>query len=77
MPIKRPQLANNEIYHIVMRGTDGRVIYPEREDYLHFLHDLYEFNDENAVSWEFRKVERKFEQTIPRTVLGIVSSRNS
>ena len=33
MPTKRPQLANDEIYHIVMRGVDGRVIFPQEEDF--------------------------------------------
>lgn len=55
MSIKRPQLANDEIYHIVMRGVDGRIIFLEETDYLHFLHDLYEFNDEDVVSSEFRR----------------------
>lgn len=68
MPTKRPQLVNDEIYHIVMRGVDGRIIFPDEEDYLHFLRDLYEFNDENAVSWEFRHVKNS--PNSPRTVLG-------
>jgi putative transposase len=58
MPTKRPQLVNDEIYHVVMRGVDGKIIFPEETDRLHFLHDLYEFNNECAVSWEFRGLRR-------------------
>jgi len=48
-----------------MRGVEKRVIFPEKEDYFRFIHDLFEFNDENAVGDAFRK-------NIPRTVLGKV-----
>ena len=70
MPTQRPQLANGEIYHIVTRGVDGRIIFPEETDRLHFLHDLYEFNDEDAVSWEFRASREKGDNTA-RTVLAV------
>lgn len=39
----------NEIYHIVNRGVDGRNIYLDEEDYFRFIHDLFEFNDENPA----------------------------
>jgi len=65
MPIKRPQLVNDEIYHVVMRGVDGRIIFPEETDYLHFLHDLYEFNDEDIVSREFRYNVKNLSGTLP------------
>ena len=55
MPIKRPILANSEIYHIVMRGTEGRVIFLEDADRVRFIHDLFEFNDEDAATSTFRK----------------------
>lgn len=63
MPVKRPQLANEEIYHIVMRGVDGRVIFPQEEDSFHFLHDLYEFNNEDSTSWEFKTIN--YSRTVP------------
>jgi len=65
MPVKRPQLVNGEIYHIVMRGVDGRIIFPQEEDYLHFLHDLYEFNDEDVVISEFRHAIKNSTGTLP------------
>jgi len=68
MPIKRPPLVTGEIYHIVMRGVEKRIIFPQEEDYFRFIHDLFEFNDENAVGDAFRK-------NIPRTVLGKVGTK--
>ena len=38
-----------EIYHILNRGVDKRKIFLDKEDYLRFIHDLYEFNDEEPA----------------------------
>jgi putative transposase len=38
-----------EIYHILNRGVDKRNIFLDEEDYIRFIHDLYEFNDEEPV----------------------------
>ena len=54
MPSKRPQLANNEIYHVVIRGVDGRDIFSGDSDYYRAIHDLFEFNDSNPTRWEHR-----------------------
>lgn len=40
---------NNSFYHIYNRGVDSRIIYNEEPDYVRFIHDLYEFNDEKAA----------------------------
>ena len=37
------------IYHIYNRGTDKRKIFLDNKDYLRFIHDLFEFNNENNV----------------------------
>lgn len=36
----------NEIYHIYNRGVEKRKIFLNEEDYLRFIHNLFEFNDE-------------------------------
>jgi putative transposase len=41
--------TNNEIYHIINRGTDKRKIFLDDKDYLRFIHDLFEFNDEKPA----------------------------
>jgi putative transposase len=38
-----------EIYHVLNRGVDKRKIFLDEEDYLRFIHDLYEFNDEEPA----------------------------
>lgn len=38
-----------EIYHILSRGVDKRKIFLEEEDYLRFVHDLFEFNNQEAA----------------------------
>lgn len=48
--MKRPPLLNNYIYHIYNRGVEKRAIFRDEHDYLCFVHDLYEFNDENYAS---------------------------
>lgn len=35
-----------EIYHALNRGVDKRKIFLDKHDYLRFIHNLYEFNDE-------------------------------
>lgn len=38
-----------QIYHVLDRGVDKRTIFLDDKDYLRFIHDLFEFNDENNV----------------------------
>jgi len=38
-----------EIYHALSRGVDKRKIFMDDHDYLRFVHDLFEFNDEEKV----------------------------
>jgi len=49
MPIYRPQLETGEIYHIFNRGVEKRKIFADKKDYFRFIHDLWEFNDQNAA----------------------------
>lgn len=36
-----------ELYHVLNRGVDKREIFLEDGDYFRFIHDLFEFNDED------------------------------
>lgn len=47
--MKKPTFVENEIYHIFNRGVEKRQIFLDDRDYLRFIHDLFEFNDENSV----------------------------
>jgi len=45
--MQKPQLVENEIYHIYNRGVEKRDVFQNDKDYFRFIHDLFEFNDEN------------------------------
>jgi putative transposase len=47
--MKRPPLENNEIYHIVLKGTNESLIFLDKEDYYRGIFSLFEFNDEQGV----------------------------
>jgi putative transposase len=49
-----------EIYHVLNRGVDKRIIFNEKKDYMRFIHNLYELNDEESVPLNFYK----FRQTL-------------
>ncbi len=42
-----------EIYHILNRGIDKRPIFLDKQDYFRFVHDLFEFNDQDIVNTTF------------------------
>lgn len=58
MPIKRPQLVNNEIYHIVLRGVGDSTIFQNINDYYRGIFSLYEFNDSTHVHIRDRRRDR-------------------
>lgn len=61
MPVKRPQFANGEIYHIILRGTAGQNTFLEKRDYLRYFFSLYLFNNKEVVpnaSFGIRKYYR-------------------
>ena len=45
----RRNLVTGEIFHILNRGVDKRDIFLDDQDYIRFIHDLFEFNDVEAV----------------------------
>lgn len=58
MATPKREIESDRIYHIINRGVENRVIFLSDKDYLRFVHDLYEFNDENKsynVGYFFNK----------------------
>lgn len=49
MPTKRPQLVNDEIYHIILRAVGDDVIFKDENDYFRGIFSLYEFNNSSHV----------------------------
>ncbi|MBN2197630.1 transposase [Candidatus Wolfebacteria bacterium] len=47
--MNKDKIIAGKIYHILNRGTDKRKIFLDEKDYLRFIHDLFEFNDENQA----------------------------
>lgn len=47
--MQKPEWAAGQIYHVYNRGVEKRTIFQDNSDYFRFLHDLFEFNDEQNV----------------------------
>ena len=45
----KPSFVENQIYHIYNRGVEKRKIFLDDHDYLRFIHDLFEFNNQDSV----------------------------
>ena len=48
----------SEIYHVLNRGVDKRKIFLDKQDYLKFIHNLFELNNQEIVYYTFYKFER-------------------
>jgi putative transposase len=51
------------IYHVLSRGVDKRKIFLDDEDHFRFIHDLFEFNDEQPLtnnSYNFNVIARRY-----------------
>ncbi len=59
MPIKRPQLVNNEIYHVVTRGVGDSLIFKDKDDHYRGIFSLYEFNTIEPVEIRRRREHRQ------------------
>lgn len=62
--MQKPRFVNNQIYHIYNRGVEKRKVFLNDRDYFRFIHDLFEFNDENPVfntayyfNYKFKEIE--------------------
>jgi len=47
--MQKPKFVNNEVYHVYNRGVEKRNIFTHNSDYLRFIHDLFEFNDNQSA----------------------------
>ena len=47
--MKKPVFIENQIYHIFNRGVEKRNVFSKTKDYLRFIHNLFEFNNEYPV----------------------------
>jgi len=63
MPIKRPQIVNGEIYHIIIRGVGDSLIFTDTADYYRGIFSLYEFNNNKPVVIKEKRGERRAKLT--------------
>ncbi|MFA6376869.1 MAG: transposase [Candidatus Paceibacterota bacterium] len=59
MPIRKTEFIDGEIYHIIMRGVDGRQIFMDDENRWRGIFGLYEFNNRSAVTIREQRSKRK------------------
>lgn len=53
--MRKFSFTNGKFYHIYNRGIEKRKIFLEDGDYLRFIHYLYELNDKDGLSCNFRR----------------------
>ena len=59
MPYRKQQFADNEIYHIILRGIDNNLIFKDIDDYYRGIFSIYEFNNKKSVAILKRRQEIK------------------
>ncbi|HPJ80228.1 MAG TPA: transposase [Candidatus Portnoybacteria bacterium] len=59
MAIKRPQLVNDEIYHVIIRGVGDAKIFKDQNDYYRMIFSLYEFNTTKPIEIRNRRKEAR------------------
>ncbi|MCM8798739.1 MAG: transposase [Candidatus Omnitrophica bacterium] len=63
--MKKVEFLNHHFYHVYNRGVDKRRIFEDENDYVRFVHSLFEFNDQypalpfSQVYEKVRKRERE------------------
>ncbi len=58
MPYRKEQFVNGEIYHIVVKGIDGNVIFKNVDDHYRGIFSIYEFNNAKQVTIKERRNAR-------------------
>jgi len=64
MIYKKPQLVNNEIYHVVSRTVGDTEVFDDEKDFYRGIFSIYEFNNANSVEIRLRRQQRKKEKAI-------------
>ena len=50
MSYKKREINTGAIFHVLNRGVDKRGIFLNEGDYLRFVHNLFEFNNEGPIT---------------------------
>ena len=68
MPINRPQLINDEFYHISSRTVGDTIVFDNENDFYRGIFSIYEFNNINPVNIWRRRQERKKEKATEKSI---------
>src|SRR3989338_11467355 len=71
--MQRQQTTTGEIYHIYNRGVEKRDVFMDEQDYLRFIHNLFEFNDTAPAGKYSVKSEAKPPKIDRNTLLDILA----
>lgn len=55
-----------ELFHVLNRGVDGRILFKDSGDYVRFIHNMYEFNDANPAPQSNRRPDGIADNTIKK-----------
>ncbi|KKQ21575.1 MAG: hypothetical protein A3G45_00565 [Candidatus Staskawiczbacteria bacterium RIFCSPLOWO2_12_FULL_37_15] len=58
MPYRKDKFANDEIYHIILRGIDNNLIFKDINDYYRGIFSIYEFNDSASATIQRKREAR-------------------
>lgn len=64
-----------EIVHVLNRGVDKRKIFLDEQDHFRFIHDLFEFNDEDSVNTTFYIFKHKYNDVRRRYIGNVDKER--
>lgn len=59
MGVRKVQLVNNEIYHIILRGVGDTAIFQDDHDYYRGIFSIYEFNTTTPIEIRKRREARR------------------
>jgi len=72
MPQRKEQFENKGIYHIVLRGIDGNIIFKDTNDYYRGIFSIYEFNNKFPIEIIKRRRDRAVEKKREKNKLAEV-----
>ena len=62
MPHRKEKFVTGEIYHIVLRGIDGKKLFKDVDDHYRGIFSIYEFNNNASVEISKRRRDRTVEK---------------
>lgn len=64
MPYRKEEFINGNVYHVILRGIDGNLIFKDTDDYYRGIFSIYEFNNSIPVEIWLRRKQRKQEKIL-------------